>query len=47
MYLGLGEDLELTTELSEKGQYPDSQAIKNELNEAILFILIKEAICVR
>ena len=33
-----GEDLELTTELSEKVQYPHNQAIKNELNEAILFI---------
>ena len=33
-----GEDLELTTELSEKVQYPHNQAIKNELNEAILLI---------
>ena len=33
VYLGQDEDLELTTELSEKGQYPDNQAIKNELTK--------------
>ena len=38
VYLGQGEDLKLTTELSEKVQYPHNQAIKNELNEAILLI---------
>ena len=37
MYLGQGEDFKLTTELSEKVQYPQNLAIKNELNEAILF----------
>ena len=34
--LGQGEDFKLKTELSEKVQYPHHQAIKNELNEAIL-----------
>ena len=34
--LGQGVDFKLTTELSEKVQYPRNQAIKNELNEAIL-----------
>ena len=34
--LGQGEDFKLTTELSEKVQYPHHQAIKNELNKAIL-----------
>ena len=43
MYLGQSEDFKLTTELSEKVQYPHNQAIKNELNEAIVFIWIKEA----
>ena len=38
VYLGQGEDFKLTTELSEKVQYADNQAIKNELNEAILLI---------
>ena len=33
VYLGQGEDFKLTTELSEKVQYPHNQAIKNELNE--------------
>ena len=41
VYLGQGEDFKLTTELSEKVQYPHYQAIKNELNEAILLIWIK------
>ena len=36
--LAQGEDFKLTTELSEKVQYPHNQAIKNELNEAILLI---------
>ena len=36
VYLGQGEDFQLTTELSEKVQYPHDQAIKNERNEAIL-----------
>ena len=38
VHLGQGEDLKLTTELSEKMQNPHNQAIKNELNEAILLI---------
>ena len=38
VYLGQGEDFKLTTELSEKVQYPHNQAIENELNEAILLI---------
>ena len=38
VYLGQGADLKLTTELSKKVQYPYNQAIKNELNEAILLI---------
>ena len=33
-----GEDFKLTTELSEKVQYPHNQAIKNKLNEAIQLI---------
>ena len=32
------EDFKLTTEVTEKVQYPHNQAIKNELNEAILLI---------
>ena len=36
--LAQGEDFKLTTELSEKVQYPHNQAIKNEFNEAILLI---------
>ena len=46
-YLGPGEDFKLSTELSEKVQYPHNQAIKNEFNEAILLIWIKEALCSR
>ena len=47
VYLGQGEDFKLTRELSEKVQYPHNQAIKKELNEAILLIWIKEALCSR
>ena len=47
VYLGQGEDFKLTTELSEKVQYPHNQAIKNKLNEAIRLIWIKEALCLR
>ena len=36
VYFGQGEDLKLTTELSEKVQYSHHQTIKNGLNEAIL-----------
>ena len=39
--LGQGVDFKLTTELSEKVQYPRNQAIKNGLNEAALLIWIK------
>ena len=45
VYLDRGEDFKITTELSEKVQYPQNQAIKDELNEAILLIWIKEASC--
>ena len=38
VHLGQGEDLNLTMELSKKVKYPHNQAIKNELNEAILLI---------
>ena len=47
VYLGQGEDFKLTTELSEKVQYPHNQAIKGEFNEEILLIWIKEALCSR
>ena len=47
VYLGQGEDFKLTRELSEEAQYPHNQAIENELNEAILLIWIKEALCSR
>ena len=38
VYLGQGEDFKLTTELSEKVQYPHNQAIKKEINEAVVLI---------
>ena len=38
VYLGQREDFKLTSELSEKVQYPHNQAIINELNKAILLI---------
>ena len=44
MHFGQGEDFKLTTELSEKVQYPRNQAIKNGLNEAILLMSINEAL---
>ena len=44
VYLGQGEDFKLSTELSEKVQYPNNQPIKNELNEAILLVWINEAL---
>ena len=47
VYFGQGEDVKLTTELSKKVQYSRNQAIKNELNEAILFIAINEALLSR
>ena len=42
MYFGEGEDLKLTTELSEKVQYSHHQTIKNGLNEEILRMRIKK-----
>ena len=45
VYFGQGEDLKLTTELSEKVQY--SQAIKNGLNEAIVLMWVNEALLSR
>ena len=47
VYFGQGEDFKLTTELSEKGQYPRNQAIKNDLNEAIVLMSINEALLSR
>ena len=47
VYLGQGEDFNLTMELSKKVEYPHNQAIKNELNETILLIWMKEALCSR
>ena len=47
VYFGQNEDYKLNTELSEKVQYPQNQAIKNGLNEAILFMWIKEALLSR
>jgi len=47
VYFGQGEDFKLTTEQSEKVQYSLNQAIKNSLNEAILFMSINEALLSR
>ena len=47
VYLGQGEEFKLTTELSEKVQYAHNQAVKNELNKAILLVWIKEVLCSR
>ena len=44
---GQCEDFKLTTELSEKVQYPRNQAIKNSLNEAIMLMSINEALLSR
>ena len=44
VYFGQGEDLKLTTELSEKVQYSRNQAIKNGLNETIL-LTFKTKLC--
>ena len=44
---GEGEDVKLTTELSEKVQYSRNQAIKNDLNEATLLMAINEALLSR
>ena len=47
VYFGQGEEIRLTTELSEKVQYSRSQAIKNGVNEAILLMSINEALLSR
>ena len=47
VYFGQGQDFKLTTELSEKVQYSRNQAIKNSLSEAILIMLINEALISR
>ena len=47
MYFGRGQDLKLTTELSEKVQYSRNQATKNSLNEAILLMSITYALLSR
>ena len=47
VYFGQDEDFKLTTELTEKVQYSNNQAIKNGLNEAILHMWIKEALLSR
>ena len=44
---GQGEDFKLSTELSEKVQDSRNQAIKNDLNEAILPMSINEALLSR
>ena len=44
VYFGQGEDVKLTTELSEKVQYSRNQAIKNGLNEATLLIAVNEGL---
>ena len=43
VYFSQGEDVKLTTDLSEKVQYSRNQAIKDGLNEAILLMSINEA----
>ena len=47
MYFGQGQDLTLSTELSEKVQYSRNQVIKNILSEAILLMSINEALLSR
>ena len=47
MYFGQGQDFKLTKELSEKVQYSRNQAVKNNLNEAILLMSINEALLSR
>ena len=44
---GQGEDVKLTTELSEKVKFSRNQAIRNGLNEAILLMSINEALLSR
>ena len=47
MFFDQSEDFRLTTELSKKVQYSRNQAIKNSLNEAILFMSINDALLSR
>ena len=47
VYFGQGEDIKLTTELSEKVQYSRNQAITDSLNEAIMLMSINEALLSR
>ena len=47
VYFRQGKDFKLTTEPSEKAQYPRNQAIKNGLNEALLLMSINEALLSR
>ena len=47
VYFGQGEDFKLNSKLSEKVQYPRSQAIINGLNEAILLMSINEVLLSR
>ena len=47
VYFGEGEDVKLTTELSEKVKFSRNQAIRNGLNEAILLKAINEALLSR
>ena len=39
-----GEDFKLTTDLSQKVHFSHNHAIKNGVNEALLLMLIKEAL---
>ena len=47
VYVGQGEDVKLTTKLSEKVQYSRNQAIKNGLNEATLHMSRNAALHLR
>ena len=47
VYFGQREDLKLTMELSSKVQFCCNQAIKNDLNEAILLMSINKALLLR
>ena len=44
VYFGQGEGLKLAAELSKKCKHSRNQVIKNGLNEAILLMLINEAL---
>ena len=47
VFFSQGEDIKLTTELSQKVQYFRDQAIENSLNEAIQRMSISEALLSR